>query len=553
MLTKLTTLTLGLGLAACGSHVYGSYSGSRSYDPSTPDVPSTSTYAPSSECVDPSGFGGRGCYRCEPTTNEELLNACTTSQFEAFDNTERIDGYSEATPKPALPVQGPTPPPFGETTTTEPDPNAPPAPACALDGVANPIMVLGATGFPMETIAKAMGASATVFYLEKSSCDGVAAMVLGQKMIGEVVVYDATGAKNRCILQEEHPADITLSALFPASCANQSGLAEPVVLPSQVDDLVGPINPVMFASPATSKERAISAEAAYRVYGMGHLSGVTPWDDETLIFRRRPGSGNQLTVAASLGLPIDALRGRDSNGSSNMLKALYESAAPQKTIGISSAEIVDVNRDVMKTLAYRHYEQPVAFYPDSDAATLDRRNVRDGHYFLWMPLHVLTRTRGGDPIAADDATLDSDGTRKSARDTSVKLLAYVMTSRQRAPVPSVDLFGALKRHARRGRPGHRGRARGGSDSRAGPCGPKGCRCANSPRLSRSWAGTWAGMQSPQSTRRARASTAHSRPRPQAGGGTPALRRRAHCPPFAFATSRAGAGAGRSASRMPLAP
>ena len=69
-----------------------------------------------------------------------------------------------------------------------------------------------------------------------------------------------------------------------------------------------------------------------------------------------------------------------------MLKALLASDAPGRTLGISSSEIVDTNRDVMKTLAYKHYEQPVAFYPDSDAASLDRRNVRDGHYFPWMPL-----------------------------------------------------------------------------------------------------------------------------------------------------------------------
>src|SRR5438105_1399490 len=49
-----------------------------------------------SECVDPSGFGGRGCFKCEPKTNEELLNACTTSRFEAFDNTARIVGYSSS-------------------------------------------------------------------------------------------------------------------------------------------------------------------------------------------------------------------------------------------------------------------------------------------------------------------------------------------------------------------------------------------------------------------------------------------------------------------------
>jgi hypothetical protein len=100
----------------------------------------------------------------------------------------------------------------------------------------------------------------------------------------------------------------------------------------------------------------------------------------------------------------------------------------------------------MKALAYKHYKQPVAFYPDSDPANLDRRNVRDGHYFMWMPLHVLVRTSGGDPVALQNDTLDPNGSKKAARDASVKRLVFVMVSRQQAPVPSVDLFGALKRN-----------------------------------------------------------------------------------------------------------
>ena len=83
---------------------------------------------------------------------------------------------------------------------------------------------------------------------------------------------------------------------------------------------------------------------------------VTPDLDEDVIFRRRASSGNQQTVALSLGLDPNELCGRDSNGSSNMLAAIRESPIPTATIGISSAEIVDPNRDVLKALAYRHYE-----------------------------------------------------------------------------------------------------------------------------------------------------------------------------------------------------
>lgn len=441
-----TAAAVGCGSETHGGDHYFPVNGGSNGD--SPD--NRNVYEPtvgSSECIDPSGFGGRGCFKCPPTTSEELQAACTPSRFESFENAERIAGFDPSNPTPPLADQGPWLPPFDDgSTTTEPDPNAPPPPACPITTKPNPVMVLGATGFPMETIAKAMGSEATVFFVEKGSCDGVAGMVLGAPRVsGEAVYYDTDGTKNRCTMEDTHAPDITLSALFPQTCANQSGLSQPVALPPQVDDLTGPVSPVMFAAPATSKERAISAEAAYRVYGMGAASGVAPWNHEQYIFRRRSSSGNQQSIALTLGIAPDALRGRDSNGSSNMLKALLASDAPQRTIGISSSEIVDTNRDVMKALAYKHYKQTVAFYPDSDVGSLDRRNVRDGHYFMWIPLHVLVRTTGGEPVAATNPALDPDGTRKAERDAAVKRLAYVMINRQQAPLPSVDLFGALKR------------------------------------------------------------------------------------------------------------
>ena len=442
-------VTIGVAMVGCSGeavgtdHIYTGPAQSSSGHGATPASPST---APRSECIDPAGFGGRGCFKCPPTTSDELLAACTPSLYETFDNARRIAGFDPATPKPVLGDQGPALPPY-DPGASSPDPApVPPAPPCPIDEMPNPVMVLGATGFQMETIAKAMGDNATMFYHEKGSCDGIAGMVLNEpKVHGDVVYFAADGSKNRCALQEDHPADITLSGLFAQTCANQSGLAEPVALPAQVEDLLGPVNPVMFATPATSKQRAISAEAAYRIYGVGKSSGVAPWTDEQYVFRRRSSSGNQQSVALTLGIPADELRGRDSNGSSNMLKALLTSGSPENTIGISSSEIVDTNRDVMKALAYQHYNQPVAFFPDSDSAKLDRRNVRDGHYFMWIPLHVLVRTSGGDPTAAANSRLDPDGSKKAARDASVKRLAYVMVNRQQGPVRSVDLFGALKR------------------------------------------------------------------------------------------------------------
>jgi hypothetical protein len=436
---------LGYARAGCGSD-YGDGEGTLYAHPTvgTPTGGATAAAAPN-PCIDPSGFGGRGCWKCPATNSDELLMACTSSLYETFDNTRRITGFNPSYPKPPLISLGPTPPMYAGAASTVTDP-LPPAPACPIATKPHPVMVLGATGFPMDTLAKAMGDDATIFYAEKGSCEGIASMVVNDpKLSGEIVYYDQDGTKNRCTLAQTHPADVAISALFAQSCANEAGLAEPVTLPPEVEDFLGPVNPVMFTTPATSSERVISAEAAYKVFGFGNASGVAPWTDENHIFRRRPSSGNQQTVSLTLGLPAELFRGRDSNGSTNMLHALLDSDSPYTTIGISSSEVVDTNRDVMKSLAYQHYKQPVAFYPDSDPAKLDRKNVRDGHYFMWMPLHVLVRTSAGDPVAIANPVLDPSGIKRAARDAAVKRLVYVMVNRQQPPQASVDLFGALKR------------------------------------------------------------------------------------------------------------
>src|SRR4051812_24653407 len=74
-----------------GSHSPASSSGDPGYLPARPST---------DDCIDLSGFGGHGCWKCPATASDELLNACTDSRFEEFDNTARIGGYVESDPRP---------------------------------------------------------------------------------------------------------------------------------------------------------------------------------------------------------------------------------------------------------------------------------------------------------------------------------------------------------------------------------------------------------------------------------------------------------------------
>jgi hypothetical protein len=419
-------------------------------------------------CIDPAGFGGRGCYRCKPTNQEQLLRACTKAKFESFDNATRIKDFDASDPRPAIVNGGPLPPNFdaGATTSSSSGGTAD-AGDCPLDDAVNypnPVMVYGATGLPMDTIARAMVPEATIYYLPADSCQGVGAAVLQQpKMTGKVTYYDQTGGAHTCQLDEDpdQNADIAISGLFPESCSGvevSPGQTLPAgtQLPSDWKDFGGAVNPAMFAVPPSSAEKIISAEAAYRVYAFGSgtaplAKSVVPWIDENFIFRRTQTSGTQQTIARDLGLPFDALRGVNAGGSGNMKKAMIyvSTSAPDKvnnTLGISTSEIVDADRANIRSLAYQHYGMPVGFYPDSDANLFDRRNVRDGHYPLWLSLHVFARLNGnGDPIAATNVNLQTRiGKTKPQRDAAVRRLVDVLANRAAAPKTNVDLFGAYK-------------------------------------------------------------------------------------------------------------
>lgn len=53
--------------------------------------------------VDPGCLGDAGCFKCEPTKHEELLNACTDGQCTPFDNTARLPLFKSGQPLPPVP------------------------------------------------------------------------------------------------------------------------------------------------------------------------------------------------------------------------------------------------------------------------------------------------------------------------------------------------------------------------------------------------------------------------------------------------------------------
>src|SRR5262249_1922015 len=170
-------------------------------------------------------------------------------------------------------------------------------------------------------------------------------------------------------------ADIGISDVFAETC-----MTLPNGLPTNVQDFQGPVQSMTFVVPRSSSQDAISAEAAYYVFGFGADSGVDPWTDESLLFRRSASSGTQRMIAAAIGVDANNWKGTQGASSADVRQQVIAAGNgnAESALGILAADEADENRATLNVLAYQHYGQSCAFYPDRDASSNEKQNVRDG-------------------------------------------------------------------------------------------------------------------------------------------------------------------------------
>ncbi len=230
----------------------------------------------------------------------------------------------------------------------------------------------------------------TIVYQGQGSCAGVDAILSATPLVGSAVfsTWDSTGTELQCDVPESAPviADVGISDVFAPTCFSLPG-----GLPSNVADFLGPVQAMTFVTRKGSPERSISAEAAYNIFGFGNDSGVAPWTDEALLFKRDALSGTQRMIAAAIGVPAARWKGATATGSSDLQKKLLAAYPVEKTLGILAADVAQDNRVLINVLAYRHTGQPCGYFPDRDATSNEKQNVRDGHYAIWGPMHLFTR------------------------------------------------------------------------------------------------------------------------------------------------------------------
>jgi hypothetical protein len=377
-------------------------------------------------CDVPDGFAGGSCYRCDPQNSNELLNACSSQMCDPFNNYTRIANYDGGVPPlPGIPDGGSGAPSDAQNFFPN---DGGTGPCTALP---NPVYLYGSTGLSgvMPVLAQAIAAAnptITIVYTHDVSCNGLDSILTGNTMmtgLGQYWTANSMQPQN-CDLPDQglHP-DIGLCDVFPESCVQLSQ-----GLPANIGDFLGQVQVFMFTVPRASMQNNISAESAYRVYGYGNNSGVKPWTDERYLAKRFDKSGNQTVIGAGIGLPSTMWRGDTVLQSSDMVPHLMAYPNPDQAIGIISADVADAQRNVVRTLAYQHYGQDCAFLPDSELGASDKKNVRDGHYFLWAPIHFYTH-------------IDGSGVPVNKRAGQV---IDFLTGAVPLPNPNVDVIGAYK-------------------------------------------------------------------------------------------------------------
>jgi hypothetical protein len=311
-------------------------------------------------------------------------------------------------------------------------------PALAIDCAALPNPVYLQVGDTQEPLMKELGRKLrdstanpmTLVYKTSGSCTNIEALYTGGKLTtnpfyvpstAEDAAWTTSMPSLSCTIPVEGvDLDVGVSALFVQAC-------NPDPPPAGIALFQGPVQPYLFVVPEASTETALTSEEAYFVFGFGDQGQAKPWIDENFMFIRTSTKSTLLTLAAAIEVPADNWQGIRYDKSSEVLNAVVTSTSPAKTIGILGAEIYDLHRDTVNSLAFRAYGQRYAYYPDSTATAFDKRNVRDGHYTPWSPTVYITK-------------VDTAGVPINPR---AKYIIDLVLSRTATPTPDFDPLDVL--------------------------------------------------------------------------------------------------------------
>jgi hypothetical protein len=300
-------------------------------------------------------------------------------------------------------------------------------PKCSTDlSTTNVIYVSGSSA--LEPLYKAIGpvlanqpTPYALVYAKDGSCNGVQKFVdfNGGKTklasTAQVFYIDATYnpavGPQQCTLSDQVngvTVDLSFSDVFVEVCSGATR-------PNDTTDILGPAQAMTFVTHPNSAQQAISAEQAYLALGLGAAGGATPWIDPNYFFIRPDSSGTKQLLAAAIKVKASLWKGiflknptdpTSTFGTNDVRDHVNSSGNPDATLGIMGAADVDAgtNRQKVKELAFRAYNQKRAYWPDSTPSAFDKRNVREGLYVPFGYVHLVGAITAGSANTVDNLT-----------------------------------------------------------------------------------------------------------------------------------------------------
>ena len=299
---------------------------------------------------------------------------------------------------------------------------------CSDPTFPSPVYVAGSTAIQpvLQALAVQLGTQATIVYFANGSCKGLTSVLgtttspgpVGQGLtsvawplsqtdgsiqnVGSTQGYTASCTAGSSSTGAGQAIDVAFSDVYPGTCTlnASSGL----VTPGHQMEFLGPIQAMGFWVPSSQSQNAISADAAYVVYGWaGSTYVVNPWSSAAQIWHRSTSSGTQGMIAKAIGLASTKWQGTSTGSTGELLTDLANATDPTTAIGIAGAEdlltVPSVPSSALKMLAYQHTGQGCGYYPNATVSSRDMINVRQGRYAIWGPVHIIVNVdASGNPV-----------------------------------------------------------------------------------------------------------------------------------------------------------
>lgn len=276
----------------------------------------------------------------------------------------------------------------------------------------------------------------TVLWHDPGACIGFDHFVTGTipgATTRNVIFWDAAGVATTC----QAPTTTGLPVDF-AHMGNTADFcaAYPNGVPAGVGDFGAPVQTVNIITDKDSSQKSISAEALYYILGLGaSAANVAPWTNPRhMILRTTSSFVHQFVAESIFDSPVKvfydhpSISGRlgietGANDVSVTQVVAAGASSPETPIGYVSGSAADAGRAQVKTLAYQHFGQTCAYWPDSSESSFDKINVRQGLYHFWTPGHFFAPVDAGGDIVSNRPGADAP-TRAAIADRVRRLFDY---------------------------------------------------------------------------------------------------------------------------------